>query len=97
MAIYIDEFLYRGRAPDDNTPPGWHLTVRDSVTKLSTQFNMAAAVNAGYALPTIISAINIAAVLERDAEIAKNQALTLQVEVLLSENASLKLAVNPVV
>ena len=64
--IYLDEFLYRGRAPGDDRAPAWHVVLgsvgtdafgrpfRDTTAPLTPD----AALALGYDLPAILAAIN---------------------------------------
>ena len=66
MTIYVDEFLFRGRAPDDAEPPAWHVVLgnkgvtvfNDPFRDMSTTMNSQQAESAGWSLPTIIADIN---------------------------------------
>lgn len=71
MAEYIYEFLYRGRPTRSLDPPAWHLILGDDATGKERCLNMAQAVAAGWALPSLLTAMNTAAVtrvLELEAE-----------------------------
>lgn len=87
MTLYIDEFLYRGRAADDIEPPAWHLIMADKITdgfgvvqRHQRIFNMDQAAKAGYALPEIISTINASALASSDAAKATITALQNQLD-----------------
>src|SRR3954454_8329019 len=92
MAIYVEEFLYRGRAPDAAEPPAWHLQLTSLGTddfgapiRSTRTLNMSQAAEAGWALPEIIAAINADAL--REVEAAQGR-----VEALETEKADLSAA-----
>lgn len=65
MAVWIDEFLYRGRAPGSLIPPAWHVNLSADGTDPfgqpvvhTRQLAMAAAVAQGWTLPVLIQEIN---------------------------------------
>lgn len=65
MAIFVEEFLYRGREPGSAEPPAWHLQLTSLGTddfgdpiRATRTLNMAQAEAAGWPLPQILSAIN---------------------------------------
>ena len=70
MALYVYEFLYRGRDPED-AGPAWHLALGQSGRdgfghRLSNGpvMTMSQAADAGYDLPAVIADINAAALRE---------------------------------
>jgi len=82
MAVYVYEFLYRGRAPGDATPPAWHIALRSATTDdfgrtvLSEPLllNMTQAAQQEWDLPAIISAINAETLAFAEAETARANA-----------------------
>lgn len=82
MAIYVEEFLYRGRAPEAADPPAWHLQLTSVGTddfgapiRSTRTLNMSQAAEAGWALPDIIAAINADALREVETAQARAEAL----------------------
>jgi hypothetical protein len=74
MAIYIEEFLFRGRAPGEAREPAWHVTLAEEVEiegigqrRFTRQLGVAAAAAAGWTLPDVIAAINAEALAEAEA------------------------------
>lgn len=71
MAVFIHEFLYRGRPEGSDEPPAWHLTLASTGVDdfgapawSEKTLNIAEAEAAGWALPEIIDAINSKALVE---------------------------------
>lgn len=66
MAIFLEEFLYRGRPPDATEPPAYHVVLGDVVrdafgrTLLTTSGALTPdqAAAAGFPLPAVIAAID---------------------------------------
>lgn len=72
-AVYVEEFLYRGRPPNDLRPPAWHIVLFENVGESevdkqphyrSHTLNVTQAEAAGYPLPKLIDAINSEALKE---------------------------------
>ncbi len=74
MALYVYEFLYRGRSPDEaGATPAWHLILGQSGTDgfgaplpNGPVMTMQQAAGEGHDLPAIIAEINAAALAEVD-------------------------------
>ena len=87
MAIFIHEFLYRGRPEGAAEPPAWHLTLVSTGTndfgetvRSEKTLTMAEAQAAGWDLPEIIAAINAETLIELDAKRAEVVALQAKLE-----------------
>jgi hypothetical protein len=92
MAIYVDEFLYRGRAPGSAEPPAWHLTLGSAgeddfgrpVTSTRT-LSVGEAEAAGWHLPAVIAEIN--AMLAVEIEARRSEVNDLRAELEAKETA----------
>jgi hypothetical protein len=80
--IYVHEFLWRGRAPDSDEPPAWHITLAETgtdgfgrPTRSERTLNMTQAIEAGFDLQTIVAGINAAALADAEARRAEIEAL----------------------
>jgi hypothetical protein len=81
MALYIYEFLYRGRPEGSDQPPAWHLQLGSDVKdelgrepRPGPAMGMAQADKNGWKLPEIIAAINADALAVADGLRADNDA-----------------------
>ncbi len=96
MAIYIEEFLYRGRAAGSAEEPAWHLVLASTgeddfgqPTIATRTLNMAEAEAASWGLPEIIAAINAELMAEVDTKRSEVQALAQELADKDAELASL--------
>jgi hypothetical protein len=87
MAIYIDEFLYRGRAPGSAEEPAWHLVLASAgeddfgrPTRAVRTLGMAEARAAGWGLPEVIAAINAGLAAEIETKRSEVEALRSEIE-----------------
>lgn len=72
---FLYEFLYRGRAPGSSQPAAYHVILAQEIalpgqpaqTAIGHAMTPEQAEAAGYPLPDLLSAINAAAMAERDA------------------------------
>jgi hypothetical protein len=66
MTLFVEEFLYRGRAPSDAQPSAWHVILGDAVTdafgkqsiSLSDALTPSQAEELGFPLSAVIAGIN---------------------------------------
>jgi hypothetical protein len=73
-SIFLEEFLWRGRAPDTNEPPAWHVILGHVTTNafekrtlsLSHALTPDQAKELGFDLPDALAAINQASLAEID-------------------------------
>lgn len=83
VAIWIDEFLFRGKQPGSDGQAGWHLRLAaDGTDEMGQPFirtktmNMQQAIASGRSLPNIINAINTQALADLEAASAKLTAIS---------------------
>jgi len=75
MALFVEEFLYRGKAPGVAEQPAWHVVLGDAVTdafgnlsiSLSGPLPVARAETLGFGLPSVIAEINAVVLATADA------------------------------
>lgn len=75
MALYVEEFLYRGRPEGSKQPVSWHAVVGETITNgvgqesiiLHGPMGPATSEAMGFPLETIVAEMNTVAMQERDA------------------------------
>jgi hypothetical protein len=98
MALYLYEFLYRGRPADHPEPPAYHVILADATTDAFNQphVNVGPAMTPeqasamGFDLPAIIKAINAGVMAENTALKAAQDELQQRHDQLAGENVALK-------
>ncbi len=91
MTLYLEEFLWRGRAPDDARPPAWHVILASKGTDafgqpycdLSPALTPEQAKGLGFDLAAVFSVINSEALQECDrlrSELASAQGRVAELE-----------------
>lgn len=104
MAIFLYEFLYRGRPGGSAEPPAWHLilgsaTVNDfgkSQIAAGDAMSVTQAKEAGWGLPEIVAAINADVLVETEAQrvlnVAQAAKISEQAEALEQQTAAIETA-----
>jgi len=97
MAIYIEEFLYRGKAPSSGATEAWHVILGNETDNgfggkavaISDPMSPAQAATAGFPLPVILAAINTAIMDQLTASQAQTTTLQAQLDALQTQNDQL--------
>src|SRR5882672_11850984 len=97
MTIYIEEFLYRGKAPSTGETEAWHVVLGNEidngfgqmVVNISNPMTPSQAQAVGFPLPVILASINTIIMDQLDAEKAKSADLTAQLDAEKAKSADL--------
>ncbi|TGD96481.1 hypothetical protein [Methylobacterium nonmethylotrophicum] len=102
MTKWLEGFVYRGRPPWVTEAPAWHVEIgrcvedddggREMLMPLTLTPEQAAA--AGFPLPAVLAAIDVAALADRDAALAEAAALRSERDALAAELAARRAAAS---
>lgn len=100
---WIDEFLYRGRAPDDSTEPAWHVIIHTRIDDGEGNVALAApkimsiqqAQEAGWDLSKVLAEINSEALVQVGSLQAALDTANTELETVTSQRDALAAAATP--
>lgn len=98
MALFLYEFLYRGRPPDHADPAAYHVILADATTdafgrahvNVGPAMTPEQAAAKGFALPDLIKAIDVGVMAEREALKFAHDDLQNKHERLIQDNVGLQ-------